>query len=114
VAGAAGRGDLVTIANARPTMISQSILDHLERDGVFVSWRQKQIITALFDPKVGPDLVDHLVGPQPWIKYAICDVCGKDVHITRAGTVRKHKGPTNVVGDFPRKCDGSGTTCWHL
>lgn len=104
----------MTISNARPTMISQSILAHVEREGVHLTWRQKQIITALFDPRVGPDLVDHLVGPEPWIKYAICSVCGRDVQITRAGTIRKHKGPTNVVGDFARKCDGSGTTRWYI
>jgi hypothetical protein len=101
----------VTIANAKPSRMSGLVIRFAERQlGTSLTPRQKQILTALFDPEVGPQVEDALLGAEPGtsVKFAICRRCGETRQVRKDGTLRLH-GAEPESGDY---CPGSNTTEW--
>jgi hypothetical protein len=103
----------MSIANARPGHTSTEVIRFVEQGlGVHLFQRQKQVLTALFDPQVSHQVLDTLLGPEPMLRFAICVTCGRDVHIKKDGTIRKHPNE-NYASETRVRCDGSGTRLWR-
>lgn len=103
----------MSIANARPTLTSEEVIRFVEQDlGVHLFQRQKHVLRALFDPQVSHQVLDALVGPEPMLRFGVCVRCGRNVHIKKDGTIRKHPNE-NYASETRVRCDGSGTRLWR-
>jgi hypothetical protein len=101
----------VTIANAKPSRMSGLVIRFAERQlGATLTPRQRQILTALFDPEVGPQVEDALLGAEPGtsVKFATCRRCRTTRQVKKDGLLRRHTS-------WPSKdilCPGSNTRDW--